>query len=270
MIFDTHAHYDSRAFDEDREMVLAGLRREGVHALVNVSADLAGMETGLALARKYDFIYASAGVHPTSTDELEALGEQAFVAQMERLLTDSRVVAVGEIGLDYHWDNVPRAIQKKWFELQLSLAAGAGLPVIIHSREAAADTLELLKACGCRDGRFVMHCFSYEKELAARYLDMGFYLGIGGVVTYKNGRKLKEVVSYMPADRILLETDCPYLSPVPHRGERNYSGYLPLVIEEIAALKGMEAEEIENITWDNAMRFYRPDQRVRASERTQP
>lgn len=255
MIFDTHAHYDDEAFDPDREALIASLAGSGIRKVVNVGANRAGSEHTLALTRQYDFFYGAAGVHPSDTAEFEQ-----GILDMDWLRTiasQPKMVAIGEIGLDYHWDTPERPIQKKWFAAQLALAKELDKPVIIHSREAAKDTLDLIRAASGADFSMVIHCFSYEVEMAREYLNMGYYLGIGGVVTYKNARKLKEVVQYMPLDRILLETDCPYLSPTPYRGQRNSSLNLPLVVSMIAELKDVSTEKVEAITWENAHRFYR-------------
>ena len=260
MIFDTHTHYDSRQFNEDREALLAGLPEQGIGGLVNIGANLKGTARSLALAEKWPYIWAAAGVHPDDVQELEDLGEEEAGRQLKTFLAHPRCVAVGEIGLDYHGDypdKTSRPLQQRWFAFQLALMKDSGLPGVIHSREAAADTLDMVRAAGGADLALVHHCFGYEKEMARQYLDMGHYLGIGGVLTFKNGRKLKEVVQYMPPDRILLETDCPYLAPEPYRGRRNDSRLLPLVIAEIARLKEMEAEQVEEICWENARRFYR-------------
>lgn len=252
-IFDTHAHYDGKAFDQDREELFSSLRNQGVERIVNVSADLQEIQATLQLIDQYPFIYGAAGVHPSDTKELN---EENF-KQIRRAMEHEKMLAVGEIGLDYYWDSTDWEIQKKWFLRQLELAKELDKPVIIHSREAAQDTLDLIKQAGGSDFSMVIHCFSYGTELAREYLNMGYYLGIGGVVTYKNGRKLKEVVSYMPLDRILLETDAPYLTPVPFRGKRNSSEKLHYVVEEIARLKEISVEEVLETTWDNACRFYR-------------
>lgn len=260
MIFDTHVHYDEARFDADRDEVLAGLRERGVSGAVNVGANLRSCEAGQRLAAQYPFLRFSAGVHPDDVAELEALGEEEALESLRRFLADPKAVAVGEIGLDYYGDYPDKtapALQQKWFSLQLDLAKDCGKPVIIHSRDAAADTLSLIKAAGGKDIPMVIHCFSYEKEMAREYLNMGHFLGVGGVVTYKNGRKLKDVVNYMPIDRLLLETDGPYLAPVPLRGTRNDSGNLKLVAEEIARIKGISPEEVEAVSFDNALRFYR-------------
>lgn len=252
-IFDTHAHYDDDAFDRDREELLASMKEQGVGRIVNVSANLHEIQETLKLIEQYPFIYGAAGVHPDDTRELN---EENF-GQIRQAAMHEKMVAIGEIGLDYYWDSSDRETQKKWFLRQLELAKELDKPVIIHSREAARDTLDLIKAAGGPDFSMVIHCYSYSTELAREYLNMGYYLGIGGVVTYKNGVKLKEVVSYMPLDRILLETDAPYLTPVPFRGKRNSSEKIHYVVEEIARLKQVSQEEVLETTWNNACRFYR-------------
>lgn len=253
MIFDTHAHYDDAAFDTDRKELLSSLSAQGVGRVVNVSANLQEIQATLKLIDQYPFLYGAAGVHP---DDAKELNEDNF-DQIRQALHHEKMVAIGEIGLDYYWDSTDRQTQKKWFLRQLDLARELDKPVIIHSREAAQDTLELIKQAGGPAFSMVIHCFSYSKEIAAEYLKMGYYLGIGGVVTYKNAKKLKEVVAEVPLERILLETDAPYLSPVPFRGKRNSSEKIQYVVKEIAALKGVSEEEVLEITWENACRFYR-------------
>jgi len=253
MIFDTHAHYDDEKFDADREALLSSMEEQGIGRIINVSANLAEIEATLELVRKYPFIYGAVGVHPDDTRELN---EDNF-DQIRRAAAQDKIVAIGEIGLDYYWDSSERDVQKHWFLRQLDLARELAIPVIIHSREAAQDTLDLIREAGGPEFSMVMHCYSYSKELAKIYLDMGYYLGIGGVVTFKNSRKLKEVVEYMPMEQMLLETDSPYLAPVPFRGKRNSSEKLHLVVDEIARLKGISPEDVERITWENACRFYR-------------
>ena len=253
MIFDSHAHYDDKAFDDDREAILASLLSCGIGRIVNVGSSLATTKKTIALTERYPFLYGAAGVHPSDTGELN---EENF-QEIGEALNHEKIVAVGEIGLDYHWDEPERPIQKKWFERQLFLAKERDYPIIVHSREAARDTLEIIKACGGPELSAVIHCFSYGIEMAREYLSMGCYIGVGGVVTFNNGRKLKEVVQYMPLEQMLLETDCPYLSPVPFRGKRNSSLNLPYVVEMIAQLKGISAETVEQATYENACRFYR-------------
>ena len=259
MIFETHAHYDDPAFDEDRESLLLKLPEEGITRVVNVAASLKGCRDSLDLAKKYDFIYASIGVHPSDTGELtdDDLAFMEKLCREEALQQRGKVVAVGEIGLDYYWDEPDREIQKKWFVRQLSIAKDTGLPVVIHSRDAAKDTMDIIKAEHKGTTGGVIHCFSYGVDQAREYLDMGYFLGIGGVLTFKNAKKLKEVAEYAPMDRLVLETDCPYLTPVPYRGKRNSSLYLSYVAEALAELKGMERDEVIRVTAENARRLYR-------------
>lgn len=253
MIFDTHTHYDDKEFDHDRELVLADLKNHNIGTVVNVSSSLASIKTTLDLTKKYDFIYGTVGVHPSETDELT----QESFAYLQEQAKQEKIVAIGEIGLDYHWKEPDKAIQKTWFLRQLSLAKELDMPFIIHSRDAAEDTFDMIKSEYSNGQNGVIHCFSYSKEIAKKYLTMGFYLGIGGVVTFQNSKKLKEVVEYMPLSQLLLETDCPYLAPVPYRGKRNFSGYLSYVIEEIARLKNISIETVMETTTGNAKKFYR-------------
>ncbi len=253
MIFDSHAHYDDEAFDEDREELLSKLPQKGVSHVVNVGASLQGVRDTVALTERYPFVYGAVGVHP---DEVGELDDQS-IAWLKELSQKEKIVAIGEIGLDYYWDKEPREVQKKWFVRQLELAKEVDLPVIIHSREAAKDTFDLIKAEHAQTTGGVIHCYSGSKEMARDYLNLGYEIGIGGVVTFKNARVMKEVVEYVPLDRILVETDCPYLSPAPNRGKRNSSLMLPLILEEIARIKGISREEAEQATWENAMRMYR-------------
>lgn len=251
MIFDTHAHYDDKQFDADRESLLASMVEAGVGTIVNASATVDSWQKVLKLTEDYPFVYGMIGVHP---DEVGALDEERF-QEMEQLLKREKIVAVGEIGLDYYWDNESHEVQKQWFIRQLELARKVGLPVNIHSREAAADTLEILKAYG-QGMKGIIHCYSYSKEIAEEYVKMGYLIGIGGVVTFKNARKLKEVVQAVPVSHIVLETDCPYLAPEPNRGKRNSSNYLQYVAGEIARIKEITTEEVIRITEENARAFY--------------
>ena len=253
MIFDTHAHYDDEAFDGDREELLSGLAAGGIGTVVNVGADMESTKTTIALTEKYPFIYGAAGVHPSSTAELD---EEKF-AELRVLAQSDKIVAIGEIGLDYYWEEPDHETQKKWFHRQLNLARELKLPVIIHSRDAAKDTLDMMKAAKAGDIGGVVHCFSYTREMAREYLNMGFFLGIGGVLTFNNARKLKEVVEYIPLESIVLETDCPYLAPVPNRGKRNSSLNLPYVVEAVSQLKGVDPETVVKVTWENGKRLYR-------------
>lgn len=220
MIFETHAHYDDKMFDEDRESLLESMQEAGIGRIVNIGADLASTASSIALAEKYPFIYAAAGVHPSDAAQLN---EHTFQWLSEQTAHE-KVVAVGEIGLDYYWekDSEVRANQRYWFRRQLNLAREKALPVSIHSRDAAKDTLDIAKEERLAEIGGVVHCFSYTVEMAREYLNMGMYLGIGGVLTYKNARVLKEVVDYAPMDRIVLETDSPYLTPVPNRRQAEF------------------------------------------------
>ena len=256
MIFDTHTHYDDEQFEEDREALLLSLAPNGVGAIANMGASMRGAKESVALAKRYSFAYAAVGIHP---DHAKELNEAEFEV-LRRLAAEDKVVAIGEIGLDYYWDATEREQQKYWFRRQLTLAHEKDLPVVIHSREAAADTLEIIKEAYLASAKTltgVIHCFSYGVELAREYVAMGFYLGVGGVATFKNGRKLKEVIEAVPLEQIVLETDCPYLAPVPFRGKRNSSELLSYVVKAIAELKGISEEEVERITWENACRLYR-------------
>ncbi|MBM6948593.1 TatD family hydrolase [Mordavella massiliensis] len=254
MIFDTHAHYDDEQFDADREELLGSLKEGSVDAVVNVGASLASSRAAVALAGRYPFMYAAAGVHPDHAAELD---EESF-SQLRELCRQEKVVAVGEIGLDYYWDESPRDVQKKWFIRQMELARELSLPVNIHSRDAAEDTLEIVREHG-RDLPGVIHCFSYSKEIACAYVKMGYYIGVGGVVTFKNGRRLKETVAEIPLTSIVLETDCPYLAPEPNRGKRNSSLNLVYVAREIARIKDVPYDEVVACTARNARTLYRLD-----------
>lgn len=252
MIFDTHAHYDDDVFAEDRDILLKDMKSKGVDFIVNVGASMDSTKKALKLAEEYSFIYAAIGVHPSETDgltenDMEWLKGRAY---------ESKVVAIGEIGLDYYWPEPDSFIQKKWFERQLQLAGEVKLPVIIHSREAAKDTLDILKTYRKEIVKGVIHCFSYAKEIAREYLDMDYYFGIGGVLTFKNARKLVEAVEYIPMNRILLETDCPYLAPEPYRGKRNQSDYIDFVAQKLSEIKKMSKKSVLEQTMQNAKEFY--------------
>ena len=251
MIFDTHAHYDDEQFDEDRDVLLNSMLKEGIGGIVNVGSDIDSWNKIQQLTEKYPFIYGAIGVHP---DEVGSLNEEQF-ERMRQLIQKEKMVAVGEIGLDYYWNKEEQELQKHWFIRQLQLAKEFDKPVIIHSREAAADTMEIMKeyAQGLKG---VIHCYSYSKEIAYEYIKMGFYLGIGGVVTFKNAKKLKEVVKEIPLEWIVLETDCPYLAPVPNRGQRNSSLNLIYVAEEIAAIKEISYQDVIKQTFENAKKLY--------------
>lgn len=252
MIFESHAHYEDEKFNEDREVLLASLAENGIGYVVNVSSSLSTIRKTVQLMEQYPFIYGAIGVHP---EECGELSEENFSIIEEHLKLE-KTVAVGEIGLDYYWDTVEKDTQKKWFERQIELAREYKKPMIIHSRDAVKDTLDMMKGCHSEEIGGVIHCFSYGVEMAREYLNMEFYLGIGGVVTFKNAKKLKEVVEYAPLERILLETDCPYLAPVPNRGKRNSSLNLVYIAEEIAKLKNITYDEVIEITEKNAKTMY--------------
>lgn len=251
MIIDTHAHYDDEAFDTDREELLESLQSNGIEKVVNVCASIDGLKDTVALMEKYPFVYGAVGVHPDDADKMT----QETLDEIRRLSHLDKMVAIGEIGLDYYWhkEKEEHEIQQKMFRAQLDIAREEKMPFMIHSRDAAEDTLNIIREYmngGMYGG--IIHCFSYSKEIAAEYLKMGLYLGIGGVVTFENAKKLKEVVKYAPLSRIVLETDSPYLAPKPNRGKRNSSLNLPYVVRMIAELKGITEEEVISVTRENA------------------
>lgn len=252
MIFDTHAHYDDEAFDEDREALLNSMKEGGVGRIVNIGANMETSRRTVELTGQYDFMYGAVGVHPSDTGDMT----QDDIETLRRWSGEPKILAIGEIGLDYHYPEPSRETQKNWFIRQLMLAREENLPVVIHSRDAAADTLEILKEYGRGLGG-VIHCFSYTKEMAAEYVKLGYYIGIGGVVTFKNARKLAEAVEVIPLERLVLETDCPYLSPEPYRGTRNSSLNLTYVAQTLAQLKGVSYDEIIKQTEQNAQEMYR-------------
>lgn len=273
MIFDSHAHYDDARFDEDREELISALYEQGIKKVLNVGSDLESIKNVLEFVKKYrhrketnnnvvpdetersdlknfpDF-YGAVGIHPSETENLKEKDIEYF----KSIALNDGIVAIGEIGLDYFYDEPEAELQKQWFHRQLDLAEELNLPVIIHSRDACQDTLDILRQRKKVTG--VIHCFSYTKEIAAEYVKMGYYIGVGGVVTFKNAKKLKETVEAIPMDRILLETDCPYLAPEPHRGTRNSSLMIPYIIEEIARIKGMEAAQVEAAAWENTHKLF--------------
>ena len=252
MIFDTHAHYDDDAFDEDRDILLSELREQNVEYIVNVGASMASSQRSVALAEKYPFVYAAVGVHP---DEVGELDQEKFL-QLKAMAAHEKVKAIGEIGLDYYWDKEKHDLQKHWFMRQMELAHEVKLPIIVHSREAAKDTLDMVIAAKPLELKGIIHCYSYSVEQAREYLNMGYYLGIGGVLTFKNAKKLKEVADYAPLSQIVLETDCPYLAPVPYRGKRNNSSMIAYVAEKLAAIKKVPVEEVLRITNENGRKLY--------------
>ena len=250
MYFDSHSHMDDRRFDGDREEIFNDLQNHGVGLLMNVGCDLESSERSVALAEQYPFIYAAVGSHPDDADHVNG----KLLDRYRRLAEHEKVRAIGEIGLDYHYEDVPRAQQIIAFEQQLELAEALKLPVIVHEREAHGDAMEIVKRHP--DARGVFHCFSGSKELALWLVERGWYIGFTGVVTFKNARRAVEAVQALPIERILIETDCPYMAPEPYRGRRNDSRYVPLVAAKIAEIKGISPEEAGNITAENAKRLF--------------
>ena len=251
MLFDTHAHYDDERFDEDREQLLSSLTEKGVGLVVNPGITLETSRMAVEMAHRYDHVYAAVGIHPENCHDFVP----AQIEALRELAKEEKVVAIGEIGLDYYWEeNPPRELQQEVFRAQLALAQELDLPVIVHDREAHGDTLQIVQEFP--DVRGVFHCYSGSPEMAQELLKMGWYLGFDGPITFKNARRAPEVAAVTPLDRMLIETDSPYLTPVPYRGKRNDSTYVHLVAEKLAQWKGISAEEMEQITWDNGKRFF--------------
>ena len=252
MIFDTHAHYDDEQFDNDREILLQSMAGQGIGYMVNVGASMKSSAASVKLSEKYSFIYASVGVHPNETGELK----KDSLQELKTMALKDTSVAIGEIGLDYHYMEPDEKTQKYWFEAQLDLAVELQMPVIIHSRDSAKDTMDIMKKYTDRLSGGVIHCYSYSRELALEYAAMGYYIGVGGVLTFNNGKKLAEAVTALPLNQIVLETDCPYLSPEPFRGKRNDSSRIHYVAERMAELLGRQKEDIVRITCENALKMY--------------
>ena len=259
MIFESHAHYDDRQFDVDREKLLENLPFQNVGVIVNVGSDIRSSKESITLAHQYDYVYAAIGVHPDEVDTMK----EADMEELSHMAKETKVVAIGEIGLDYFRKegNAYKSVQKEWFCRQLDLAKEIEKPVIIHSRDAAEDTIQILRDFSKENPQIenpgVIHCYSYSPELAKEYVAMGFYIGIGGVVTFKNAKKLVETVAQIPLERILVETDSPYLCPEPNRGKRNDSSQIRYVIDRIADIRGIAPEEVEKQTEMNARKMYR-------------
>ncbi len=256
MIFETHAHYDDEKFDADRVELLSHLLRENnIGKVVNVGATFKGCKESIALAEKYDDVYAAIGIHPEEIDEIN----DDVMEYLRQNASHEKVVAIGEIGLDYYWvkEEEQRKKQRIWFNKQMDLAKELEMPVIIHSRDAAEDTLNTIRLYNNSHVKGIVHCYSYSKEIAMEYVKMGWYIGVGGVVTFKNAKKLVETVEAISLESIVLETDCPYMAPVPHRGERNSSIFLSHVAEKIAEIKNISVEEVEKVTYQNALNIYK-------------
>lgn len=254
MIFETHAHYDDESFDKDREELIQAVHEAGVHPIINVGASIETTKTTMELARTHDFIYAAVGVHP---DDIGTLDEEQINWLKDQAAWE-KSVAIGEIGLDYYWHKEPEVqkLQRYWFGRQLDLARETGLPVIIHSRDAAEDTMKVMKAHHAEEIPGIIHCYSYSPEMAQEFIRMGYHIGVGGVVTFKNAKKLKRTVQAISIERIVTETDCPYMAPEPNRGTRNDSRNIRYVIQKIAELKEMTPEDVERITEENAYRLF--------------
>ena len=250
MFFDSHAHLDDRRFDDDRTQILEDLKNHGVGLVMNIGCDLTSSLASIRLAKAYPFIYAAVGSHP---DDAEAVNDN-LIAMYRQLAQEEKVKAIGEIGLDYHYEDPPRAVQLPAFRAQLELARELDMPVVVHEREAHADAMELVREFS--DVHGVFHCYSGSLEQAKELVRRGWYIGFTGVITFKNARKAVEVAQWMPLDRILIETDCPYMAPEPWRGRRNDSRYVPLMAKKIAEIKGLALEEVEAATTENAKRLF--------------
>lgn len=248
-IFDSHAHYNDEQFDIDRNTMLASLPEAGIVGIINCGTDIKTSLDSIHLAEAYPFIYAACGIHP---EEADGICDDDY-SLIKELLTHEKCVAVGEIGLDYHYDFVPRNQQIEVFEKQIKIALEYDLPIIVHDREAHGDTMKLLRKYKPKG---VLHCFTGSVETAKEVVSLGMYIGIGGAVTFKNARVPVEVAEYLPTDRLLLETDCPYMSPVPMRGKRNNSSYIQYTAEKIAEIKGLDAQYIVDISNENARRLF--------------
>lgn len=250
MYFESHAHYDDERFDRDREALLKALPDYGIDFVINSGADLKSSYAGKELSQKYDYIYFAAGVHP---HELYHMTDETL-EKIRQLTKHKKCVAIGEIGLDYYYDTFSREEQKFWFKEQLKLAQQVNIPVIIHSREASQDSFDIIRQSDVRKG--VIHCYSGSVEMAQEYTKMGFFIGIGGVLTFQNAKKLVEVAKNVPIESILLETDSPYLTPVPNRGKRNDSRNLEYIVKKLAEIKAMTPFEVANITLKNGKKLF--------------
>ena len=254
MIFDTHAHYDDERFDEDRYQLIEELHNNGIAYILNAASDIDSTNIGIELAKKYNFVFTSAGVHPHNVEKIN----DSDIEDIEKLIiANKKIVAIGEIGLDYYYDFSPRELQKKWFAEQISLAKKVNLPIIVHDRDAHEDVMKLIKREDAKQVGGVFHCYSGSVEMAKDVLNNNFYIAFGGSVTFKNARKVIDVVKFVPDDRFLVETDCPYLTPEPFRGKRNHSGYLKYIIKKIAEIKGLSFEKVAELTMENGRRLFK-------------
>jgi TatD DNase family protein len=253
MLFDTHAHYDDEKFNNDRYEVIKRAHESGVSYILNAASNIASAVECISLAQEFDYIYAAVGVHPHNVEEIN----DNTLVTLADLASHARVVAIGEIGLDYYYDTAPREIQRHWFAKQVNMARNLNLPVIVHDRDAHEDSLNIIRDEDAKSIGGVFHCYTGSVEMAKILLNNNFYISLGGAVTFKNARKAIEVVEYLPLDRLLLETDCPYMTPEPHRGKRNDSSYINLVAQKIADIKGISSEEVARITTENAKRLFK-------------
>lgn len=249
LIFDSHAHYDDKAFDEDRHSLLASMPQQGVCGIINAATDIKTSRFSIELAQKYPYIWATVGVHPEECVN----APKDYIDVLKQLLNNKKAVAIGEIGLDYYWEEIPRNVQKRIFEEQLVLAKETNYPVVIHDREAHGDTMELLRKYKPTG---LMHCFSGSVELSREVIKLGMSISLGGVVTFKNARHSVEVAKEIPLDKLLLETDCPYLTPVPFRGKRCDSSLIKYTAEKIAQVKNISVEELLTATKENALKLF--------------
>lgn len=272
MIFESHAHYEDKRFGPDRNELLCAMRENNIGRIINVGSTLNTSKESIEIAKEYEDVYVAIGIHPSEVafpidgDENNKLSVDesikimpSVIDELRNLSSYGKCVSIGEIGLDYYWDKDKEnhELQKKWFNTQLEFAAEVNKPVIVHSRDASKDTFDILKdAKTAFKTEAVVHCYSGSPEMAKEYVKFGYYIGVGGVVTFKNGKKLQETVEEIPIENILVETDCPYMAPEPYRGKRNDSTKLSYIVERIAAIKGMSAEKVEEITWENGCRFY--------------
>lgn len=250
MYFESHAHYDDGRFKNDREEILNLLPSCGIDYVINVGCDMKSSRESIKMAEKYDYIYAAVGVHPHDAENMK----ESDLDEIRQMSNHKKVVAIGEIGLDFYYDNSPRDIQRYWFKRQLEIVKELNKPVIIHSRDASQETFDIIKESGVKKG--VIHCYSGSAQMAMDYVKMGFYIGVGGVVTFSNAKKLVEVVEAIQLEQILIETDSPYLSPIPNRGKRNDSRNLQFVVEKIAKIKDISPEKVANITKLNAKQLF--------------
>ena len=251
MLFDTHAHMNDPVFDQDRDELLSSLKDQGVGLVMNPGCSLENSIQAIEIAEKYPFVYAAVGSHPDSCNEVD----EQVIDRYRELCRHEKVKAIGEIGLDYYYEDIPREIQKKAFMAQMELAREVGLPVIVHEREAHDDGMRIVKQF--KDVTGVFHCYSGSAEMARQLVNMGWYIGFTGVLTFKNARKAVETAQAIPLDRIVLETDCPFMAPEPFRGRRNHPGYLYRMAERLAELRGLSVEEVTAITTENGKRLYR-------------